>query len=662
MKINVNNIPNELKEKDLWCVWKDKKIPYNPKTNQTAKTNDLSTFSDFNTAYTAYGSGKYEGLGICITQDISAIDIDHCIDEAGTLSDIAKDIIQKMNSYTEISPSGKGIRIIFSTDDFQYNKDLYYINNQKLRIEVYIAGATAKYVTITGNAIGHSPINNDSSALQEVLDLYMRRNIEVPSQTDTAAVSSSNNGDYLKIGLEKDKKLKSYWNGSRPLKSESENDMGFMAKLLYWTNGDTGLAIKAFMSSPYTAQKDEAHKKKLERKDYLPNIIKSTIPSTFAIDKHQEYQRKMEQRNSYNKQEQVNHPMQIITAQELLNKELPPVKYLIDGILPEGVSMITAAPKTGKSWLVLDMAIKIASGEPFWGKKTEPSGVLYLSLEDSWQRLQSRCKLLCNENRPDNLYFHIEVPNIENGFFDNIQAMLKEHHDIKLIIIDTFQYIRGSACNRESTYQYDSREVGLLKKFALENHISIFLVHHVRKMKDSSNPFNMISGTNGIMGAVDTAIVIDKETRKSDRATLFITGRDVSESDLLIRWNPEAFRWEYLGEASHESTEDYQYNLLLQVIHTLLETSNPWSGTATKLMEAGKQILHTAFISTPQKLGFLLKKAEDRLFSDGILCEYRSNGNSGRIYIFSKKIELSIREDLIQHPEDDEDDFSDVEF
>ncbi|WP_040196765.1 hypothetical protein [Candidatus Soleaferrea massiliensis] len=124
--MNFHNIPDLLIQLALWCVWKrdnDRgKIPYNPHTGYKAKSNDPSTFSDFQTVCKAFETGKYDGLGIGIFHGIGAIDIDHCVVE-GTISDMASDIIDKMGSYTEISPSGNGIRIIFTADNFQYNSE-----------------------------------------------------------------------------------------------------------------------------------------------------------------------------------------------------------------------------------------------------------------------------------------------------------------------------------------------------------------------------------------------------------------------------------------------------------------------------------------------------------------------------------------------------------
>lgn len=109
--MDFNQIPEELKQLPIWCVWnleKGGKIPYNPRTGYKAQSNNLESFTPFKTASKAVYEGRYNGVGIGIFYGISAIDIDHCLND-GVLSDMAADIIQRMNSYTEISPSGNGI-------------------------------------------------------------------------------------------------------------------------------------------------------------------------------------------------------------------------------------------------------------------------------------------------------------------------------------------------------------------------------------------------------------------------------------------------------------------------------------------------------------------------------------------------------------------------
>lgn len=683
--MKLNNIPVELKEQNYWCVWKDKKVPYNPKNNELAKTNDPNTFSDFQTACNALNTGNYRGLGIGIFNGICAIDIDHCINN-GQLSDMANDIIKKMNSYTEISPSGTGIRIIFTIKDFTYDKEIYFIHNKDIKLEIYVSGATNKYVTITGNSINNKPVADGTSILSLILDTYMKRPISNNSQTksyesDTKFNTNKTDREFLDIGLQKDKKLNSYWNGSRPHQSESENDLGFMSKLLYWCNKNEELALQTFRSSPYASQKDEKHKKKLEREDYIMSLIKTGMPSTTAAESHSKYlaQNKKKQLSSGNTNPQENEAVKkpvkklnFISAQDLQKSDFPPIQYLVEDILPEGTTLLSASPKMGKSWFVLDMGLKIASGEMFLNKETFKTGVLYLALEDSYQRLKNRMnKILQNKTAPEFFYFSNEVPSLDKQLIEVLEEHIKQHPEIKLIIIDTLQKVRSKTPARGNIYQQDYSEVGALKTFIDKNRLSLVIVHHNRKMKDPENNFNMISGTNGIMGAADTIFMIDKKSREDRNATLHITGRDVQEDNTIIYFNNYTFRWEVVGNASiiaeEDKKRDYENNPIVKTIKSLISESpnGQWKGTATNLMQAGERIYNTSIATTSQSLGKKLSDDFDaQLFRyDKIIHEITTNGNAGKIHHFYyNSLFANLNVKGCCDFDDNEDDDEDIEF
>lgn len=271
--MNYDKIPQELKNNALWCVWKRSekgKIPYNPLTGGKAQSNNESTFSNFQTAYSAYSQGIYDGLGIGIFRGYAAVDIDHCIIN-GNISQMANDIINRMGTYTECSPSGEGVHIIFKVNSFEYNKEKYYINNASKGLECYVSGCTSKFVTITGNALNDSDITEGTNQLYYVLDAYMRRQEHIPRLQFAPSMLSSvkNDSEWLEIGFQKDPDLLNYWNGNFPVDNESEKDSKLISRLLYWLNGDKEKAISAFLSSPFALNKDNEHMKKLQRRDYL---------------------------------------------------------------------------------------------------------------------------------------------------------------------------------------------------------------------------------------------------------------------------------------------------------------------------------------------------------------------------------------------------------
>lgn len=133
-------LTQELKERGAFCLWKYEerdgsrtKVPY--QTNcLCADSSNKVTFTDY--AIAVRHRAAYDGIGIGVFGDICAIDIDSCV-ENGVLSYMAKDIITRMNTYTEYSPSGTGMRILFKASLPAYDKDRYCINNRRIKLEVY---------------------------------------------------------------------------------------------------------------------------------------------------------------------------------------------------------------------------------------------------------------------------------------------------------------------------------------------------------------------------------------------------------------------------------------------------------------------------------------------------------------------------------------------
>lgn len=179
--VNSKNIPKYLKENAKFCNWKYEtrdgnltKVPYNPHTMNKASVNNLNTFTDFSSVINALNN--FDGIGIRVDGKIIAIDLDHCIEE-GKICSWAEEIISHFqDTYIEISPSGKGLRIILlAPDNYSYDKDKYYI--KKNNVEVYVAGATNRFVTLTGNAIQKTDVFGNIDGFQRLIDTYMKRPI-----------------------------------------------------------------------------------------------------------------------------------------------------------------------------------------------------------------------------------------------------------------------------------------------------------------------------------------------------------------------------------------------------------------------------------------------------------------------------------------------------
>ena len=337
------------------------------------------------------------------------------------------------------------------------------------------------------------------------------------------------------------------------------------------------------------------------------------------------------------------HPtLETITAADLQQKDIPPIRFIVNNLLSVGLNIVASPPKYGKSWMMLALCLAVASGGRFLGYTTNQCGCLYLALEDSQRRLKTRMdKLLAGKAAPAGFHFATMADTIDNGLFDELADFLKVHPDTGLIVVDTLQRVRGAAHGREGAYAADYREVGALKAFADSHNVALLLVHHLRKMKDDGNPFNMISGTNGIMGAADATLVLTKEKRGDSNATLSVVGRDIESSDTVLQFNKDTCYWENLGDADwfaeQQARQEYQESPIIRTIKKLLEQSpEGWIGTAQQLLEAGRFISHTSLAPSPRDLSGKLKSLSKSLLDyDGIVYERKSNGSGGGKHSFS---------------------------
>jgi len=657
--MNWDNIPNELKILPQWVCWgvdpNNPKMPHNPNNMTPAKASDPATWGSFELAIQRVADGKAQGIGFQFNSNgIVGVDLDHCIAPVtGEVKAWAKDIVQTLDSYTEVSMSGTGFHILVNgkKSGTRCKKELN--KNTKEAVEIYENG---RYFIMTGSLYNEKPIAERNGELKAVYDSVF--SVQESAQDTSEVHPIPQSKDYLQVGLERDEKLNAYWHGQRPSQDESSNDMGFMNKLAYWCNKDKEAMIKAFLSSPYAEQKDEAQKKKLERDDYLSRTADGAIASCRSTAAEDDRQYNEKKAKTQSKSESVtqcdpqtwksNKGLSIISAQDLQNANLPPIKYLIDDFLPTGASLIAAAPKYGKSWLVLLMGLRIAAGEPFLRWETQQAGVLYLSFEDSLNRLQSRMnKLFDGANPPPWFYFSTDRVTLDGGLLETIEDCVKEYPEIKLVIIDTFQKIRGTPLHGERWYEHDYREAGTVKEAMDKKGISVLFVHHVNKTKDKDDPFNEIAGTNGISGVMDTMFVLKKKSRHAKQATLHTTGRDVADDDIVICFNPDNGQWEFVGDAEElakqEALNDYVVNAIPKTIKALIDetTDKRWSGNAKSLLEAGERFFGVPLSSSSQSLSKALTNLKDLLQEqDNIIYTISSNGNAGNTHHFRYMAEV----------------------
>ena len=211
-----------------------------------------------------------------------------------------------------------------------------------------------------------------------------------------------------------------------------------------------------------------------------------------------------------------------VSMQDLYETVYPSRPPIIDGLLYAGTYLFVGAPKVGKSFLMAQIGYHVSTGLELWGYPVHQGAVLYLALEDDHRRLQDRLFRMFGTESADNLYFSIYAKQLGAGLEEQLKWFVQEHPDTRLIIIDTLQKVREPGGDTYS-YASDYEVIAKLKAFADEHSICLLLVHHTRKQQ-AEDKFDMISGTNGLLGAADGAFLLQKERRTSNTATLDISG------------------------------------------------------------------------------------------------------------------------------------------
>ena len=274
--------------------------------------------------------------------------------------------------------------------------------------------------------------------------------------------------------------------------------------------------------------------------------------------------------------------LQTISMEELYDTAYPPRVPIVEGLIFNGTYLFVGAPKVGKSFFMAQLGYHVSMGIPLWGFPVTKGTVLYLALEDDYARLQRRLSKMFGMEGSSNLHFATQSKALNQGLEEQIHKFVKEHEDARLIIIDTLQKVREASGDKLS-YGNDYEIVTKLKRFSDQYGICLLVVHHTRKM-ESSDSFDMISGTNGLLGAADGAFIMQKEKRTENKAVLEVAGRDQQDQRLFLNFNREQCVW----ELTKSETELWKEPLdsVLESLATVVTNEVPeWSGSASELLQ-----------------------------------------------------------------------------
>jgi len=332
--------------------------------------------------------------------------------------------------------------------------------------------------------------------------------------------------------------------------------------------------------------------------------------------------------------------LNVYHAADLYGKaiERPPV--IVQGMIPAGLTVLAGAPKRGKSWLALMLALCVAAGEPFLGAATTQGDVLYMDLESRQYRVKDRLGKLIPGRAPVSLYITHESDRLEAGLVEQLGMWCDEVEHPVLIIIDTMGRVKGGARRGENAYEGDTRILGDLQKFALQRNLAVVCIHHLKKDPGGNvDWFERISGSMGITGACDSVLGLVGK-RGEETSVLNISSRDFESTELIVGFKDG--RWSLRSTNSDEWKEQQEYanspyvRALLAVAHHY----HRWQGTSSQLADELVNFGANALDVEPRRVTSALMAVRDKLRQDGVMFIPPRKQGKGRRIIEVREVQL----------------------
>lgn len=334
--------------------------------------------------------------------------------------------------------------------------------------------------------------------------------------------------------------------------------------------------------------------------------------------------------------------LEVVSAKELLYKKLPPIIFKVADLVADGVTLVAAKSKSGKSWLALQIAICVAKGIPFMGKDVTQCRVLYFDFENGEQLTQDRLrKILKGQEAPENLDIVHSADRLGEGFLEELKDYLENHEDCGMVIIDVLQYVRYLKVKGQTDYDADYKTFADLKSLCTGRSLSIMLLHHTKKASNDLDPFDNVLGSTALMGAADETIILGRQRRSDQTFDMSVTGRTLKGGDFRVLFDKERYEWSMIGDVDEIilTREEYERNPVVKAVKFLLEEQNEWQGSAAELAEVIKREGLDAGFGKPigeTSIGKYINTYEDRLLYFDKIGHKVGRKNTGRYHIFSR--------------------------
>ncbi len=263
----------------------------------------------------------------------------------------------------------------------------------------------------------------------------------------------------------------------------------------------------------------------------------------------------------------------ITNAPALLAENIPPVQFVVPGLIPVGLTLIAGKPKSRKSYLCVDLCHAVSTGTEVLGRECNVSDVLYICLEGGRPLLQQRIREVSGDEVSPNFDLRTEFPPLKDGGLELLRDWLSQHRRGAMVVIDTFAHVRTPT--RSGTYSYwqDVDDLRPLSNLAHEFGAAIVVVHHCKKAA-TDDPLDEISGSTGLAATPDSLLVLKKDPRDRDTAFLYSRSRNAREMDIALAWSNDDHRFTVVGDAD-EYRRSGQQQLVMTALQRAARSSEP---------------------------------------------------------------------------------------
>jgi hypothetical protein len=511
-----------LKQFPHWVAWKYEpnekgeltKIPKSPKTGGNAQSNNPATWGSFEQASAAKDKFNFDGVGFMLKRDsipLVAFDLDKCIVN-GELSEVAKEIVKTVSTYTEITPGKEGLRL-FALGDLPEGRRKI----PALKIECYDSG---RFLTVTGNHLAGTSqfIERRDSEIAEVHKQFWTNgstpkepslNGHTPhlSLSDIELISKATaaaNGD----------KFTRLWAGDTSAHSDDDSaaDLALCGLLAFWTGGDQAQIDRLFRQSKLYRPKWD---KKRGNKTYGELTIAKALTGKTEFypppASRPEQENKGEESSPLKDESDQTRPQIETTFKRLSLADLiqrPAKKWLIDNLIGEqDLAMIFGDAGTGKTFAAVDLIFSAITGRQFAGKfnNRRPLSVAYCASEGIGGLSQRFCAganhYQLDLNHTDNFSSFLDVPQLfDDKATTSVYTFVNDWQDsawgiLDLLLIDT---LHGATWGADENQSKDAGLILRAMKFARDAlNCSVLLVHHANRQGN-------YRGSSALHGAMDS--------------------------------------------------------------------------------------------------------------------------------------------------------------